>query len=122
MQTTSLRGFLQLYFLAGLRRWRRGSLRFVEEQKKIADWLARLEDLARTNYALAREVAEFPRVLRGYGETHARGKENFAAMMLALPTLSQSADAPARFKKLREAALADETGRQLRSALQEVTP
>jgi indolepyruvate ferredoxin oxidoreductase beta subunit len=122
VQTTSLRGFLQLYFLAGLRRWRRGSLRFIEEQKKITDWLARLEVLARTNYALAREVAEFPRVLRGYGETHARGKENFAAMMLALPTLSQSADAPARFKKLREAALADETGRQLRSALQEVTP
>jgi len=122
VQTTSLRGFLQLYFLAGLRRWRRGSLRFVEEQKKIADWLARLEDLARTNYALAREVAEFPRVLRGYGETHARGKENFAAMMLALPTLSQRVDAPARLRNLLEAALADETGRQLRSALQEVTP
>ena len=28
VQTTSLRGFLQLYLLAGLRRWRRKSLRF----------------------------------------------------------------------------------------------
>lgn len=121
VQTTSLRGFLQLYFLAGLRRWRRGSLRFFEEQEKIVAWLARLEELARKDYALACEVAEFPRVLRGYGETHARGRENFDAMMAALPGLTQRTDAQARLKKLREAALADESGQQLRAALQEVT-
>jgi len=121
VQTTSLLGFLQLYFLAGMRRWRRGSLRFFEEQEKIAFWLARVEELARKDYALACEVAEFPRVLRGYGETHARGRQNFDAMMAALPGLAQRPDAQLRLKKLREAALADDSGQRLRAVLQEVT-
>ncbi len=121
LQTTSLRGFLQLYFLAGMRRWRRGSLRFAEEQEKITDWLACVEELAHKDYALAVEVAEFPRVLRGYGETYLRGRENFDAMMAALPGLAQRSDAPTCLKKLREAALADESGQRLRTALQEVT-
>jgi len=121
VQTTSLRGFLQLYFLAALRRWRRASLRFIEEQKKIEAWLGRVEELARKDYALACEVAEFPRVLRGYGETHTQGKENFDAMMAAVPELVQRTDAQARLKKLCEAALADETGQGLQAALLEVT-
>ncbi|MGB2592160.1 MAG: indolepyruvate oxidoreductase subunit beta family protein [Candidatus Acidiferrum sp.] len=121
VQTTSLRGFLQLYFIASLRRWRRNSLRFVEEQEKIEAWLARVEDLARKDYALACEVAEFPRVLRGYGETHARGRSNFDAMMAAVPRLVQRADAPVRLKRLCEAALADESGQRLQAVLLEVT-
>ena len=121
VQTTSLRGFLQLYFLSGMRRWRRRSLRFAEEQKGMAAWLALVQDLGKKDYALALEVAEFPRVLRGYGETHARGRENFDAMMAALPGLVQRSDAPLRLKKLREAALADESGQGLTAALQEVT-
>lgn len=120
VQTTSLRGFLQLYFLSGMRRWRRRSLRFAEEQKRMATWLALVQGLAKQDYALALEVAEFPRVLRGYGETHARGRENFDAMMAALPGLVQRSDAPIRLKKLREAALADESGQRLTAALQEV--
>ena len=121
VQTTSLHGFLQLYFIAALRRWRRGSLRFAVEQEKIEAWLARVEDLARKDYALACEVAEFPRVLRGYGETHARGRDNFDAMMAAVPGLVERADAQLRLKRLCEAALADESGQRLQAALLEVT-
>jgi indolepyruvate ferredoxin oxidoreductase, beta subunit len=121
LQTTALRGFLQLYFLAELRRWRRPSLRFIEEQQRIEAWLERVAELARKDCALACEVAEFPRVLRGYGETHARGRENFDAMMAAVPGLVQRADAQVRLKKLCEAALADETGQGLHAALLEVT-
>ena len=40
VQTTSLRGFLQLYMVAALRAVRRKSLRFEKEQKRIAEWLA----------------------------------------------------------------------------------
>jgi indolepyruvate ferredoxin oxidoreductase, beta subunit len=121
LQTTSLRGFLQLYVLASLRRWRRSSLRFAEEQSKIENWLENLQNLAQKDYALACEVAEFPRVLRGYGETQLRGRENFAAMMAVVPGLTQRPDAPIRLKKLREAALADESGQRLQAVLQEVT-
>ena len=121
VQTTSLRGFLQLYFIAGLRRWRRGSLRFAEEQKKIGEWLSCVADLARQDYSLALEVAEFPRILRGYGDTYLRGRHSFDAMIAALPGLLKKSDAPTRVKKLREAALADESGQKLTAALHEVT-
>ena len=120
VETTSLRGFLQLRLLAGMRRWRRGSLRFFEEEKQMADWLERVRECAEQDYALACGVAEFPRILRGYGETQARGRENFAAMMAALPKLRRRADASTRAARLREAALADESGQKLRAMLEEV--
>ena len=121
VQTTSLSGFLQLYLLAGMRRWRRRSLRFFEEHEKIAAWLARLQELTPQNYQLACEVAAVPHVLRGYGETHLRGRASFDTLMATLPGLAQKSDAPSRLKKLREAALADESGQRLQAVLQEVT-
>lgn len=121
VQTTSLRGFLQLYWIAALRRWRRGTLRFAVEQEQMDLWLARVVDLAQKEYATACQVAEFPRVLRGYGETHARGRENFGALMDAVPGLVGTADAQTKLKRLNEAALADESGQRLQAALREVT-
>jgi indolepyruvate ferredoxin oxidoreductase beta subunit len=120
VQTTSLRGFLQLRLLAGMRRWRRSSLRFSEEERQMADWLERVRECAQQDYALACGVAEFPQLLRGYGETQARGRDNFAAMMAALPQLRQRADASVRVTRLRDAALADESGQRLRAMLEEV--
>jgi indolepyruvate ferredoxin oxidoreductase beta subunit len=81
VQTTSFTGFLQLYLLAGLRRWRRKSLRFQNEQARINQWLAAVLNLARQDYALAKEVAELPRLLKGYGDTYARGRQEFDAAM-----------------------------------------
>ena len=121
VQTTSLRGFLQLYLIAGMRRWRRSSLRFTDEQKKIEEWLMRIRELAKSNYPLALEVAQFQRVLRGYGDTYLRGRQSFDAMMLAIPDLLQQPDAPRRLRELREVALADDTGEKLTAALREVT-
>lgn len=120
VQTTSLRGFLQLRLLAGMRRWRPHSLRFSEEEREIAEWLERVRECAQQDYALACGVAEFPQLLRGYGETQVRGRENFAAMMAVLPRLRQRADASVRVTRLQEAALADESGQRLRAMLQEV--
>ncbi len=121
LRTTSLSGFLQLYFLAALRPLRRKSLRFDREQKKIAGWLAQIPDLARENYDLAAEVAECPRLIKGYGDTHILGSRNFDTLMGALPALRTKPDAAMRLKKLREAALADDSGRTLSAALNEVT-
>jgi indolepyruvate ferredoxin oxidoreductase, beta subunit len=120
VHTTSLGGFLQLYVLAGLRPSRRRSLRFKEEHKRINEWLTQIPDLARGDYALALELAECPRVVKGYGETHIRGRKNFDALMTSLPTLRGRQDAAGRLKKLREAALADDTGEKLAEALKEV--
>jgi indolepyruvate ferredoxin oxidoreductase beta subunit len=117
VQTTSIRGFLQLYAVAGLRRWRRKSLRYQREHRQIDRWLALLVTLAGEDYALAREMAELPRLLKGYGDTHAHGSRNFEAIMNALPELRRNNDAGERLKKLREAALADDDGSKLAEVL-----
>jgi indolepyruvate ferredoxin oxidoreductase beta subunit len=120
VETTSLRGFLQLYAVAGLRRWRRRSLRYRREHQQISDWLAHIPTLVQENYALALEYAECPRMVKGYGDTHTRGRQSFDAVMAALPKLRRMDNAAAWLKKLREAALADDTGQKLADALREV--
>lgn len=119
LQTTSLRGFLQLYALASLRGWRRKSLRFAREREKIDKWLAQIPSLARDDYALALEVAECPRLVKGYGDTHLLGSRNFDVVMAAVPKLRGTPDAARCLKRLREAALADDTGTKLSEALRE---
>ena len=47
VKTSSLRGYLLLYLLACLRRWRRKSLRFEVEHGRIGEWLAAIGRLAR---------------------------------------------------------------------------
>jgi len=120
VHTTSLTGFLQLYLLAGLRPWRRRSLRFKEEHRRIKEWLAQVLETATGNYALALELAECPRVVKGYGETLVRGRKNFDALLAALPRLRGQESAALRLKKLREAALADDTSQKLAEALREL--
>lgn len=117
LETTSLRGFLQLYAIASLRSWRRRSLRFQREHQLIAEWLAQIPALARDDYQLALEVAECPHLLRGYGDTHQHGSRNFATVMGTLPRLRGRPDAAAWLRRLREAALADERGEKLAEAL-----
>jgi indolepyruvate ferredoxin oxidoreductase beta subunit len=107
LQTTSLSGFARLYVLAALRPTRRGSLRFRHEHAKIVEWIERIPALAQTDYALAVEVAQCPRLVKGYGETHERGSERFDAVMRAVPELRAHDDAAVRLRALREAALAE---------------
>jgi len=120
VQTTSLRGFLQLYVLAAMRPWRRASLRYHEESKAISVWLAEVLAVARQNYPLAVELAQCPTIVKGYGETHLRGRKHFEEILTALPKLHRTPDAAESLKKLREAALADDTGQKLADALREL--
>ena len=120
VETTSVHGFLQLLATASLRPLRRRSLRFQREQTLIAEWLAQIPPLAGEDYALALEVAACPRLIKGYGETHQRGSRNFAAVLGAVPRLRGRADAAGLLKQLREAALGDEQGEQLRHLLQQL--
>jgi len=120
VETTSLRGFLQLYAISSLRRFRRGSLRFHREHHLIDGWMLELPPVAREDYALACEVAQVPRLVKGYGDTHHRGSRNFAAVMGALPHVRGRPNAAERMRRLRDAALADDTGEKLAQVLQEV--
>lgn len=120
VQTTSLSGFLQLYILATMRPLRRRALRFKEEEAAIDGWLAQVQALAPGDYDLALAVAECPRLVKGYGETHIRGKSKFEAVMGAIPRARRTDDPAAWITKLREVALADEGGEKLAATLREL--
>jgi indolepyruvate ferredoxin oxidoreductase beta subunit len=120
VKTTSVSGFLLLYGVASLKRFRRGSLRFAEEAHSIDEWLATIARLAPGNYALAAEVAEARTLLKGYGDTRARGQERFARLMALVPALAAEPTGAAAFARLRKAALADEEGAALDRALTEM--
>ncbi|HKX44049.1 MAG TPA: indolepyruvate oxidoreductase subunit beta family protein [Burkholderiaceae bacterium] len=119
--TSSLRGFLMLYALAGLKRWRRGTLRHAVENRRIEDWLDRIAAAAALNPQLAVEIAQCQRLVKGYSDTHERGWRNFETVMGAVQQAGATI-APAAVRELRDAALADEHGKKLEAALARLFP
>jgi indolepyruvate ferredoxin oxidoreductase, beta subunit len=120
IRTSSLWGYLLVRSLAWLKPWRPNSYRYREEQQMIDGWLGLVADAARRDAALALEIAECARLIKGYGETHRRGKANFLAIVDALvqnPATSSPREQAAAIRKAREAALADPEGKALGSAL-----
>ncbi|MBW7835969.1 MAG: indolepyruvate oxidoreductase subunit beta family protein [Sphingomonadales bacterium] len=118
IHTAKLSGFLPLYVLARLRRWRRGTLRFKKENAAIETWLAQVMTIVPQDYELAVAIAELPRLIKGYGDTHERGMDRFNRIMALLPRLVGKADAAAKVMALRDAALQDEEGRTFAAELQ----
>lgn len=113
VQTSSIRGYLLLYAIAALRPLRPKSLRFGIEQQRISDWLKNIVELAPTQPALALEVARTQRLVKGYGDTHARGWGNYQRIMAKLPQLQTMPQGAAQLKALSHAALADDSGQAL---------
>jgi indolepyruvate ferredoxin oxidoreductase beta subunit len=122
VQTAHVGGFLVLYFVAGLRRWRRGTLRYRLEQERIGAWLEHIKTLAAKTggYDAAVELAECQRLVKGYSDTHERGLKNYTKVKDAAQRLADRPDLAAIIKRLRTAALADEEGKQLQAALNEL--
>ncbi|HEY1891377.1 MAG TPA: indolepyruvate oxidoreductase subunit beta family protein [Steroidobacteraceae bacterium] len=117
IRTNTVSGFLLLHGLGGLKRWRRGTHRYATENARIEDWLARIERLARAHHDLAVELARAQRLIKGYGETHERGWQNYSALLARLEELAARPDGAALLARLHEAALADEEGQALRREL-----
>jgi indolepyruvate ferredoxin oxidoreductase, beta subunit len=117
VKTTSLRGFLLLYALSKLKPFRRGSLRFAEEQAALAAWLDLVAETARSDYALALQVARMRSLVKGYGDTHARGRMKFDKLVALLPSLRERNDPGTLLEGLIKAALADEGGQALDKAI-----
>ena len=120
IKTSSLSGFLLVRSLAWLKPWRPWSYRYREEQRLIERWLALVADAGKRDAGLALEIARCASLVKGYGETHRRGKGNFLALLDALvenpPTADPREQAQA-IRKAREAALADPEGRALEKQL-----
>jgi indolepyruvate ferredoxin oxidoreductase beta subunit len=117
VSTSRIGGFLLLKLIARLRRWRRSTLRFAEEDVHVRAWLALIQSTAKRDWQLAREIAECQQLVRGYGETHERGWAAFTEITRAAQALTGRHDAAAQIRTLREAAGKDEDGAGLRAAL-----
>lgn len=125
IESTSITGYLRFWALAKLRRWRRGTYRYAEEQAGIAAWLDLIVEAANLSPTVAIEVAECARLIKGYGDTHKRGSENFRIIeeRVIRPVLAgiippqQAADAIA---SARTAALVNPEGESLARCLAEI--
>jgi indolepyruvate ferredoxin oxidoreductase beta subunit len=117
VRTSGLAGFCLLYCIAGLRRWRRSSLRFQTENAKIESWLGQIRRAARFDYDLAVEIARLQKLVKGYGDTYERGWRNFSRISGMAQELKASEVAT-----LRDAALADDQGTALAAAIRKLKP
>jgi len=120
IRTSSVWGYLLMRSLAWLKPWRPKTYRYREEQHLIDGWLGLVADAAQRDSALALEIAECAGLIKGYGETHRRGKANFLAIVDALiqnPATSSPREQAAAIRKAREAALADPEGKALGNTL-----
>ncbi len=115
--THSIFGMLALRALAGMRWLRVRGSRYASEQSMIEKWLAGVVTGTRRDWDLGHEVALCGRLIKGYGATNERGKENLLHVLdhLSLgPSPHQCSQAIAA---ARQAALADDAGKALDAAL-----
>jgi len=105
VRTTSVFWFVMLIVLAARRRSRRGTLRFAEENARIEAWLAAITDAARDDIPAAIELARCQNLIKGYGETHARGLRKFSEVMSAYQALGHDTGKATALRALREQAL-----------------
>jgi indolepyruvate ferredoxin oxidoreductase beta subunit len=119
VRTDGIGGFLALRALAALRRWRPHGARHAQEQALIERWLRAIEATAREDWACGYEVALSGRLIKGYGATNERGKNNLVHIVdhLALAPGLAAPQRAAAIRTARIAALADETGRALDAVL-----
>jgi indolepyruvate ferredoxin oxidoreductase beta subunit len=122
VNTASVTGFLRFWLLAKLRRWRPKSYRFAQEQDAIESWLGLIQQSAQLSGDLALEVAECARLIKGYGDTHKRGSENFRQIedRVVRPVLAGQISlrlGPDAVASARVAALADPDGDALARCL-----
>jgi indolepyruvate ferredoxin oxidoreductase beta subunit len=120
IKTSGFFGYILVRSLAWLKAIRPMSYRYAEEQALIERWLGMVAEAAKRDAELAYEIAECARLIKGYGETHRRGKGNFLAIADALienPPTTDAREQARAIGKARDAALADPEGKALGTTL-----
>jgi len=125
INSTSIGGYLRFLTLAKLKRLRPYGHRYAQEQQQIESWLALIAQAAKLSPDLAIEVAECARLIKGYGDTHARGLTNYAAIETRVirPALAGEIPPPRAIDAIasaRTAALVDPDGESLGKCLAEL--
>lgn len=116
----ALWGMASLRLLASLRVLRPLGSRYQTEQTLIEEWLGSIEAATRQSPALGLELARCGQLIKGYGSTNERGKDNLLHILrhvcgpASKVPVAEQAEAVAR---IRNAALQDEAGQALDQAL-----
>jgi indolepyruvate ferredoxin oxidoreductase beta subunit len=114
--THSVFGMVALRTLASMKWLRVRGSRFALEQRMIDQWLSGVVQGTQRHWQLGHEIALCGRLIKGYGSTNERGKENLLHVLdhLAGGRPDEAAEA---IRIAREAALADDAGKALDAAL-----
>lgn len=115
--THSVFGMVALRTLAGMKWLRPRGSRFALEQRMIEQWLQGVVQGTRRLWALGHEIALCGRLIKGYGSTNERGKDNLLHVLEHLARGGVPADAAKAIRAAREAALADDAGKALDATL-----
>jgi indolepyruvate ferredoxin oxidoreductase, beta subunit len=111
LKSTAISGYAMLRALAAFKHIRRRSRRWAEEQASIELWLNAMTHTLPRAPLFAAALAELPRVLKGYADTHQRGRRAYAEIYTKLVTPAVAAGsevaATASLRKALAAALAD---------------
>jgi len=115
--THTVGGMLALRALAGLKWLRVRGSRFALEQRMLTKWLDGVVQGTRRGWALGHEIALCGRLIKGYGATNERGKDNLLHVLDHLAVLPDPGAAAKAIAIARAAALADDAGKALDAAL-----
>ena len=119
----SVLGMLSLRLLASLKWLRVRGSRYALEQTLIDKWLAVVVRSTQAHWQLGHEVALCGRLIKGYGSTNERGKDNLLHVLDHLADLEHGAHfashslRAAAVAAARSAALQDEAGKALDQTL-----
>jgi len=119
--THTVTGVLALRALGLLKPLRPLGSRWAAEQALIEQWLVAVRDGTRQQAQLGLELARCCRLVKGYGGTHDRGREQLLHVLehagAHTSDLTQAQEAATAVAAIREAALADSSGKALADAL-----
>lgn len=126
LQTTGVTGLVAMRLLASLRPWRRRTARFAEEAALIDRWALALSAALGRDAALAAAIAGAPALIKGYSDTHARGRARFVEVLEHRIEGAAGADTDAQragaIRRALAAARADAQGVALAAELGQPAP
>jgi indolepyruvate ferredoxin oxidoreductase, beta subunit len=117
--THSIIGMLSLRTLASLKWLRLRGSRYATEQSMIEQWLQGVVQGTQRHWQLGHEIALCGRVIKGYGSTNERGKDNLLHVLQHLAHGEDTHQAASAVQAARTAALADDAGKALDATLQQ---
>lgn len=118
--THTVVGMLVLRFLANLKGLRVFGQRYADEQTLIEEWLSTVQTGAAQSVQLGLALAQCGRLIKGYGGTHDRGRDNLLHILRHLGvggSFASSQDRAVAIHQALEAALRDEAGTALDTTL-----